>query len=91
MNNLSEHWMPQTEQDMLLTMVAETLELEPAELAVDTDLLATGRMDSLAIVNLVSFIEERMGVVLSIDQIVPENFRSVRHLQTLVEKAQQNQ
>ena len=89
MSKLSGHKNPDAEQDMLLKVVAETLEFDPWQLELDTDLLATGRMDSLTIVTLVSFMEDRMAVSLPIEQIIPENFRSVRHLLSLAHEARQ--
>ena len=68
----------------LQAVVAETLEIESGELSVDTDLLASGRMDSLAIVSLLAAIEEQYEVVVPIELVVPERFASVRSLQELI-------
>jgi acyl carrier protein len=43
----------------------------------DTDLLAEGLLDSLGVMQLVAFFEERWGVRVESDQIAPGNFRSV--------------
>ncbi|MCG3162920.1 MAG: D-alanine--poly(phosphoribitol) ligase subunit 2 [Acidobacteria bacterium] len=45
--------------------------------ASDTDLLATGIMDSLALVELILRIEQDFGVQVSVDDLELENFRSL--------------
>lgn len=70
--------------ERLLRVVAETLDIEGSVLSLDTDLLATGRLDSLAMVTLVAFLEDEVGVSITIDQLVPENFASVRRMTELV-------
>jgi acyl carrier protein len=50
------------------------------ELHPDDDLLATGVLDSLGLMQLVLFIEERLGVKVPDEDVVIENFRSVSAL-----------
>ena len=76
-----------TEVRKLLEMVAETLDIEATKVGMDTDLPATGRLDSLAIVSLVAFLENEIGLKLPVDEIVPENFVSVRRIVDLVERS----
>jgi acyl carrier protein len=47
---------------------------------VDEDLLRTGRIDSMGILEVVSFIEEKFGVSVDDVDIVPDNFSSVREM-----------
>ena len=68
----------------LLATVAETLDVDVSDIDLDTELLKTGRLDSLAMVALVAFLEDDLGVKLGIDQIVPENFASVRQMTRLI-------
>jgi acyl carrier protein len=42
----------------------------------DTELIDEGILDSLAILNLVEFLEERFNIVLPVEEFVPENFRT---------------
>jgi acyl carrier protein len=70
-------------RERLLGVVAETLDLDLSELNLDTDLLATGRLDSVAMVTLVAFLEDEAAVSITIDQLVPENFASVRRIAEL--------
>ncbi len=53
----------------------------------DTDsLLERGVLDSMAIVKLVAFLEERFGVALSDDEFDPDNFETIQAITELVEK-----
>jgi acyl carrier protein len=45
--------------------------------SVDTDLLGTGLLDSLALVELLAELEETFGVSISTDDLELENFRSI--------------
>ena len=50
----------------------------------DTELVESGRIDSLAILDLVVFVEERFGVSLSADDLTPRNLSSVSALASVV-------
>jgi acyl carrier protein len=53
-------------------------------LSIDDDLLSGGIVDSMGVMQLVGFVEDRFGVPLADGDIVAENFRSVRALADLV-------
>jgi acyl carrier protein len=59
----------------LTELFAKKLSLEVA--SVDTDLVGTGLLDSLALVELLAQLEETFGVSISIDDLELENFRSI--------------
>jgi len=71
----------------LVEVVAQTLDIEATEIGMDTELPATGRLDSLAIVSLVAFLEDELGLKLPVHEIIPENFASVRRIVALVKRA----
>ena len=53
----------------------------------DTDsLLATGVVDSVAMIGLVSALEERFGISIDDAELVPEHFDSVRAIVSLVSR-----
>jgi acyl carrier protein len=54
------------------------------DVAADTELIGLGILDSIEILNLVSFLEERFGVTLPIEEFIPENFQSPRAIADLV-------
>lgn len=58
---------------------------EGVEVASDDDLFELG-VDSLGVNRLVVFIERRFGVRIGDDEIVADNFRTLRSLVTLVQR-----
>jgi acyl carrier protein len=56
-----------------------------AEVRPRDNLLAQGVVDSLAIVKLILFLEERFPIRISDEDIVPENFRDIESLSRLVQ------
>jgi len=54
------------------------------ELTPDTELVVQGILDSIEILNLVSFLEERFGAAVPIDEFIPENFATPRAIADLV-------
>jgi acyl carrier protein len=59
----------------LTELFAKKLSLDVA--SVDADLVGTGLLDSLALVELLAQLEETFGVSISIDDLELENFRSI--------------
>jgi acyl carrier protein len=47
-----------------------------AAIRADTELIDQGILDSLAILNLVGFLEERFNIMIPVEEFVPENFRT---------------
>ena len=70
-----------------MTMVTDSLQAELTALftqrlgvdvpAPDTDLLATGRLDSVGFVELLVQLEKRFGLRVELDDVEVENFRSL--------------
>ena len=50
----------------------------------DEDLLASALVDSLGVLEIVSFVEDAFSVVVDDEDIVPDNFRSVRAMTRFV-------
>ena len=55
-------------------------------LADDEPLLTSGFLDSIAIVKLLSFIEQEFGVEISDTDFEPENFETIASIATLIER-----
>jgi acyl carrier protein len=49
-----------------------------ADVDAEDDLLASGIVDSMGVMEIIGFLEERFPVVVDDEDIVPENFRSLR-------------
>lgn len=54
-------------------------------LAETDSLIETEVIDSTGVLELVAFVEERFGIVVADDEIVPENFDSLARVRTYVE------
>ena len=52
----------------------------------DEDLLARGVIDSLAVTQLVAFLEERYSICVTDEELVPDNFRSLARMEAFVER-----
>lgn len=57
---------------------------EAGAIELDTDLLGTGILDSLLVMDLVSHVEKTHGVTLGDHDITPEHFRAVEPLANLI-------
>jgi acyl carrier protein len=66
---------------MLAEFAPERAGFEPGE-----NLLAQGIIDSVGILKLVAFLEERFGFEASDDDLVPENFMTVAMIRNFVER-----
>ncbi len=55
-----------------------------AKLSPEDDLLNQGIVDSMGILQIVNFLEEKFGVTVSDEEITPENFRSLGTLTDLI-------
>jgi acyl carrier protein len=62
----------------LTELFAKKLNLEVS--SVDTDLVETGLLDSLALIELLAQLEETFGVSVSTDDLELENFRSIARI-----------
>lgn len=50
----------------------------------DTDLFETGLLDSLMFVELLIHVEEHLGVTVTLEQLEPDNFRSIKRIAAFV-------
>ena len=56
-----------------------------AAIAADESLLDSGILDSASILELVSFLESRFGIVIPDEELLPENFETIGAIVELVE------
>lgn len=66
--------------------ILEKITLDGEKIARDEDLLASDILDSMAIVELVSFLEARFGIQVSDDDLMPENFKTIDEIVAFVER-----
>ena len=77
-----------------MTMVADSLQAELTALftkrlgvevpSPDTDLLATGRLDSVGFVELLVQLEKRFGLRVELDEVEVEHFRSLNAIAAFI-------
>lgn len=70
-------------QEFILREVAPGQDID--SLQPEADLLASDVIDSLGIVQLISFLEDRYAIKVDDDDLAPENFRSVESIVQFVE------
>lgn len=71
-------------------LIEEFLPDVPAEsLAADYDLLAGGVIDSLGLLKVIAWLEDRFGIVVEDLEIAPDNFRTVADMNAFVRRASQ--
>lgn len=77
------------EQELLTHILKEHLPGEsPESLKPDDDLIGSGILDSLAMLNLVTHLERQYGVVVGAEEMDPGNFASVAALAKFVASKQ---
>lgn len=64
-------------------------DLTQDELADDQDLLSSGAIDSLGLLKLIAWVEDRFGLAVDDTDLDPNNFRSVTAIDTFVAHARQ--
>jgi acyl carrier protein len=68
--------------DRILHLLSERIHVEAP--SADTDLMESGLLDSLTLVELMSSLEEQFGIHISFDEIEIDNFRSARRIADFV-------
>jgi acyl carrier protein len=72
-------------QDRIRIFILEKFPLARKRGITDADpLLESGIMDSMGVLELVTFVEQEFGVNVSDEELVPENFQSIRLLADFV-------
>jgi acyl carrier protein len=68
--------------DRIIHLLSEKVHVETP--SADTDLMESGLLDSLTLVELMSSLEEQFGINISFDEIEIDNFRSARRIAEFV-------
>ena len=72
----------------LLTEIAADLGKE--SLSSDEDLLEQGIIDSMGIMSLIEFMEANFNISIEDQEIIPENFQTIRNMEKFVEQKKKN-
>lgn len=74
--------------DELLRMINTEVSFDPSEeITPETDLLLTGLVDSLGVVQIVAWMEDRLGIEIEPVDVVLENFQTVDRMLAFVERS----
>lgn len=72
----------------LLLMINAEVSLDPSEtITPETDLLLTGLVDSLGVVQIVAWMEDRLGIEIEPVDVVLENFQTVDRMLAFVTRS----
>ena len=71
--------------DGILELIRDRLNIDVAD--VDVDMIETGVLDSIALVTLITAIEEALSCELPLDDFDIENFRSARRITQYLENS----
>jgi acyl carrier protein len=80
----------QTESEIKRFILTDLNSTGQISLAADEDLLDSGIVDSVSLVQLVGFIEEKFSVVINPEELVPENFCCIGAITKFVEQKPKN-
>jgi acyl carrier protein len=56
------------------------------EMGLDESLISSGVLDSMILLQLVAFIEDQFGITVEDEELIPDNFETINHMVTLVER-----
>lgn len=75
--------------ERLIEMITAEVSLDPSEeITIETDLLLTGLVDSLGVVQIVGWIEDELGLDVDPLDVVLENFQTVGQMVAYIERRQ---
>ena len=52
----------------------------------DESLISSGVLDSLALLRLIAFLEEQLGITVEDSEVIPENFESINEIKAFVDR-----
>lgn len=79
-------------QDEIRTYIVDNILFGEGEgLEVDTSFQDSGILDSTGMLEIITFVEERFGIAIGDDEVVPENLGTLRDISRFVEKKLQTE
>lgn len=76
-----------TTEDIVRNFILEQFYVaDPAELTVDASLIDTGIVDSMGMLDVILFLETRMGISISDSDTIPENLETIGRIAAFVER-----
>jgi acyl carrier protein len=81
--------MTPVEQSIMQFIAREILHDPSSSIKPDLQLINEGILDSLALQNLVAFLEDEFEVEIDDDYLMPENFESIRSIAGIIDQIRQ--
>ena len=76
-----------TTEDIVRSFILEQFYVaDPAELTADASLIDTGIVDSMGMLDVILFLETRMGISISDTDTTPENLETIGRIAAFVER-----
>jgi acyl carrier protein/D-alanine--poly(phosphoribitol) ligase subunit 2 len=75
----------------IINYLRDNLRLEVASISADTPLVTSGIVDSFSLISLITFIEQKSGIMAAPEDMVIENFDSIKAILGFVESKTVNQ
>jgi|SRR3990172_7457034 len=69
-------------------IVDEILMRKKRSVGIDQSLIGSGILDSLTLLQLISFVEKRFGVQITDREMIPDNFQTIARIKALIESKQ---
>lgn len=71
--------------EILKRFISEDKGIKIDDLSNDTSLIESGMIDSVNMVQILSFIEEKFGIKVEDNELVPENFETINSMRDLIQ------
>jgi acyl carrier protein len=68
----------------------ELLGRERTKINPDESLISSGILDSMALLQLVAFIEDQFAVTVADGELVPDNFETINHITAFIQKKKED-
>lgn len=68
--------------------IVDEIMLADSQTKIDPDesLISSGVLDSLALLRLIAFLEEQMGITVEDAEVIPENFESINEIKAFIDR-----
>jgi methoxymalonate biosynthesis acyl carrier protein len=71
-------------EEILESYIATDILRKKVEIKPDSSLISSGLLDSLTLLQLISFIEERFDITVTDQEMVPENFQTINAMRSFI-------
>lgn len=68
--------------------IVDEIMLADSQTRIDPDesLISSGVLDSLALLRLIAFLEDQMGITVEDSEVIPENFETIKEIKAFIDR-----